>query len=306
MKNTMILVMFVVLNIGCKVSSVPTHLTINNFFDPPGTIKISENLYIDQIEITNIGWLEFLAWTSKIYGKESNEYKSMLPDTNVWSKLHPRYTFLDTFYFRHDAYEEFPLVGVTFEQAMAYSNWRSDRVMEAILIMKGIIPARIIVPKDSIFTIKNYFNGQYYGIQPSPKILIYPYYSLPDTNFYTFISMIADSINLANYKVNYKKPNPTFLLFNQNCFDNKPYKSSKLPYGPDPTMSNHCLDCKKHFIAQLNGNVREMTNIKGIVFGNSFLDSCKTSLNIRSYDTLQLNAYTGFRNICTYKPWTNE
>ncbi|MBI3232970.1 MAG: hypothetical protein HYZ42_02845, partial [Bacteroidetes bacterium] len=60
---------------------------------------------------------------------------------------------------------------------------------------------------------------------------------------------------------------------------------------------------KKVLITHLKGNVREMTNIKGQVYGSSFIDSCCFPNNIFQVDTSTTNAYTGFRIICVYKKW---
>ncbi|MGI6319873.1 MAG: SUMF1/EgtB/PvdO family nonheme iron enzyme [Bacteroidales bacterium] len=282
---------------------LPAELTINNAPTPPGTIKIANNLYFDKTELTNISYLEFMFWTKKIFGTNSDEYNSILPDTNVWSMLNIGYASLDTFYLRHPAYRDFPVVGVSYEQATAYSKWRSDRVMEYLLIKKEIIPYIPTPPKDSVFTIDKYFLGQYYGVQPNQQFLIYPYYSLPDSITYTQASLYADSLNAKNYKYCRKKFCADLLLTESNCIENKTNKTEASPYGPDPTMATTCVFCKKELITHLKGNVREMTNIKGQFYGSSFIDSCKTPNNIFRQDTLLINSYTGFRNICEYRQW---
>lgn len=104
---------------------------------PPGTVKINDSLFIDQTEIRNLDYAEYVYWNYKVKGPESDEYASSLPDTNVWSSA-----FNEPFvklYFRHPAYREYPVVGVSYEQAVAYCEWRSDRVNEFIYIKENKI-----------------------------------------------------------------------------------------------------------------------------------------------------------------------
>ena len=42
-------------------------------------------------------------------------------------------------YLRHPAYRDYPVVGVSWEQANDYCTWRTDRVNERILIDAGLI-----------------------------------------------------------------------------------------------------------------------------------------------------------------------
>ena len=42
-------------------------------------------------------------------------------------------------YLRHPSYREYPVVGVSWEQANDYCIWRTDRVNERILIDAGLI-----------------------------------------------------------------------------------------------------------------------------------------------------------------------
>src|SRR5690625_7208825 len=42
-------------------------------------------------------------------------------------------------YLRHPAYAEYPVVGVSWIQAMEYSKWRTDRVNEIMLEREGYV-----------------------------------------------------------------------------------------------------------------------------------------------------------------------
>ncbi len=101
---------------------------------PPGTIKISDNFYADKTEITNIGWREYMYWSKRVYGENSNEYKLIIPDTTVWDKEGLTGIKLD--YLRNPKYNNYPIVGITYEQAVKYCKWRSDRVNELVWIKK--------------------------------------------------------------------------------------------------------------------------------------------------------------------------
>ena len=297
------LLIITILISSCRTSKLPSDLTIDNAPTPPGTLKISNNLFFGTAEISNIMYLEFMYWTKHIFGSNSPEYTSILPDTTVWSQLNQNYISHDTFYLRHFAYWDYPVVGISYEQAKAFSNWRSDRYMELLLIKNGIIKPRTIIPKDSIFTTEKFFKGQYYGINPKQHGSIYPVYSLPDSATYQHIYVFADSLNAKNIKKCKKKACATFLITDYNCIENKTYRTKDFPYGPDPTMPTQCDHCPRNIIAHLKGNVREMTTTKGVYYGSSFIYSCKMPWNIFRKDIFEINSYTGFRNVCEYKQW---
>jgi gliding motility-associated lipoprotein GldJ len=120
------------------------------------------SFYMDETEVTNIYWLEYLYWLKRVYGDDYPEiYNKALPDTLVWrSKLAYNEPYVD-YYLRHPAYNDYPVVGVNWLQANDFCAWRSDRVNEAILIREGLFehfPQQI---NEDHFSTDAYFAGQY-------------------------------------------------------------------------------------------------------------------------------------------------
>lgn len=65
---------------------------------------------------------------------------AVYPDTAAWNKL--KLWDMDTYcqsYFRHPQYDDYPVVGVSWEQAKLYADWRSDRLNEQYLIAQDLL-----------------------------------------------------------------------------------------------------------------------------------------------------------------------
>lgn len=128
-------------------NNVPRRVTVSSF-------------YIDEFEITNFNWLEYLYWIDRTYESFPMVYKNALPDTLVWrEKLAYNEPYVE-YYLRHPAYRDYPVVGVSWLQATDFCKWRTDRVNEFILIREGVLrwnPDQM----DDPFTTDAYFSGQY-------------------------------------------------------------------------------------------------------------------------------------------------
>ncbi len=95
------------------------------------------SFYMDETEIANQDWLDYLHWISVTYPNDNELYYNALPDTLVWrNPLSYNEPYVDT-YLRHPAYQDYPVVGVTWDQAQDYCTWRTDRVNENILRQRG-------------------------------------------------------------------------------------------------------------------------------------------------------------------------
>lgn len=117
---------------------------------------------IDEMEISNFDYLEYLWWLKKVYKNNGMEevYLKALPDTNVWREKMSFNEPLVTSYLRHPSFRDHPVVGVSWRQVNDYCLWRSDRVNEMRLADRGMITINPKPSPDSIFTTDAYLAGK--------------------------------------------------------------------------------------------------------------------------------------------------
>jgi gliding motility-associated lipoprotein GldJ len=126
----------------------PTRVTVSSF-------------YMDQTEVTNFHWLEYLYWISRAYETYPMVYKNALPDTLCWrTPLAFMEKYVD-YYLRHPAYRDYPVVGVSWLQANDFCKWRTDRVNEYILVREGVLAWNVDQRDDNTFNTDAYYAGQY-------------------------------------------------------------------------------------------------------------------------------------------------
>ena len=103
------------------------------------TLTVS-SFYMDKYEVTNLAWREYVEWNSFVFGAYNQDIvKATIPDTLVWrNEMAYNEPYVEN-YFRHPAYSFYPVVGVSWDQAMAYCQWRTDRVNERLLTKNQII-----------------------------------------------------------------------------------------------------------------------------------------------------------------------
>ena len=139
---------------------------IHDFNNAPSQQHVM-SFYIDETEVTNIMYMEYLDWLETVFPQSEPEYraiyKSALPDTLVWRNSLGYVEELTSNYLRHPAYAEYPVVGVSWVQAVQYAEWRTDRVNEFLLEREAY------VKKDVRYTAidaNSTFNTQAYLTRP--------------------------------------------------------------------------------------------------------------------------------------------
>ena len=102
-----------------------------------------QSFYMDETEVTNVMYMEYLDWLKRVYPPTEENYKNIyvgaLPDTLVWRSALGYNETMTNNYLRHPAYGEYPVVGVNWIQAVEFSKWRTDRVNESVLEQEGYL-----------------------------------------------------------------------------------------------------------------------------------------------------------------------
>lgn len=139
-----------------EANSLPRRATVSSF-------------YMDETEVRNIDWQEYLYWLQRVYVDYPEVYKNALPDTNSWRRELAYNEPYVNYYLRHPAFYEYPVVGVNWEQATRYAEWRTDRVNEYILIREGYLEPNPEQVNEDNFNTDAYLAGQYEGLVGKQK-----------------------------------------------------------------------------------------------------------------------------------------
>jgi len=134
-----------------EYNTIPRRVTVSSF-------------YMDETEITNLNYREYLYWTKRVFGSDYPEiYQGALPDTLVWrEELAYNEPWVD-YYLRHPAYNDYPVVGVSWLQANDFCKWRSDRVNEMFLVENKVLELNPSQYNEDNFNTEAYLLGKYEG-----------------------------------------------------------------------------------------------------------------------------------------------
>jgi formylglycine-generating enzyme len=163
-------------------NAVPRRVTVSSF-------------YMDETEVRNIDYREYIYWLLRVFGDNNLQvvYNAM-PDTLVWRDPVAYNEPYVEYYFRHPAYNQYPVVGVNWLQSNDYCLWRTDRVNEKVLVDIGYIELSTDQKDQNNFNTDAYLAGIY---QP---VIRNPLESL-DPNKDSRIYSIEDGVLLPKYRL---------------------------------------------------------------------------------------------------------
>ncbi|HKL08372.1 MAG TPA: SUMF1/EgtB/PvdO family nonheme iron enzyme [Bacteroidales bacterium] len=162
-------------------NNVPRRVTVSSFF-------------MDQTEVRNVDYREYLHWIKRVFYDYPEVHRNALPDTLVWRSALAYNEPYVQYYFRHPAYNEYPVVGVNWLQANDYCVWRTDRVNEMRLIQEGILELDPNQVGRENFNTDAYLAGQYEG-------LVIENLPSQDPNKESRIVSLEDGILLPKYRL---------------------------------------------------------------------------------------------------------
>lgn len=231
------------------------------------------NLYANTFELTNGEYLAYTSWVQQNLGTEA--YKAALPDTLVWRS---KFSFNEkyvTYYLRHPAYKDYPIVGLSYQQALAYCEWLSKQA-NATLKDPQI--------QEIIFRLPTEEEWEKAALGGLPTNTLYPWGT---HSLYIEKGKFKGFAQANVMGTRYASNRDTYTLFNgHNYFDN--YGNILFPVS---TYKHN-----QYGLFHIIGNVAEMVSDPQIAKGGSWQDELHEA-TIQHSEKLEktTNSYVGIR-----------
>ena len=259
-------------NVGFR--PVMTYLgRANAQINPSGTVKIKGNIYIDKTEVSNFDWREYVMWLEKTYGKTAMEYRNALPDTLVWKEKESFNEPYTQYYYSHPAYNDYPVVGISYEQAVQYCKWRTERVKE-------LFETKMLTDKKNVYPT----NFEY---------------RLPTKEEWEAAAKIGYSEKIQQ-QLNTKYKGQILANLKRNKEDNV-VVAGNIPDNADITAPVKSYWPNAVGCYNLIGNVAEMINQQGLAKGGSWMNEPSEVYIEKDLTYIKPTAWLGFRCVAEIK-----
>lgn len=189
-----------------------------------------------------------------------DDYKKAYPDTSAWKKLSPAYA---DYYFSHPSYDQYPVVNISQEAALMYCNWFTEKINKEYQ-GKYVYQFRLPIREEFIRACRGDNHSRAYAWEQ-------PYIRNEKGNI--LCNHLHDQVNIAGN------------LSDKSADITAPSRS----YWPN-----------EFGIYNLNGNVAEMTNFKGVTTGGSWKDKAEDVRNESKGTYTGPQPNVGFRMVSTF------
>lgn len=272
--------------------------TIEKTRNLPNMLEISDNFYVDKTEVSNIAYREYLAWIKRVFGPNSIEYLTALPDQSVWS-IHSLKGDLDKKYLNDLKYDDHPVVGITIEQAQKYTDWRTERILEMFLIENRIIAINPSPSRDNYFSLERLKNGEYPTLKKIASNFIYPKLTIPTSTEWQLLSGINSS-NYTGIDSTLKHNRKYFKRNKLNIPISQKRKKKKRKKNPIKKDVDSALNI--HGLYHTVGNVAEFVSDKpGYTIGGSWKNKIPLEKIGNPIRQNTPNCWTGFRCVARFE-----
>jgi formylglycine-generating enzyme required for sulfatase activity len=270
---------------------------------PPNMVWLKDSVFIDKTEIFNIHWLEY-----RYYLKQDSAqkiYQQSRLDSSLWQQYDTTKSFT---YHSAPEYRYFPVVGLSYDQANRYCQWRTFAVNSNRQDKSYVFYFRLPAEKEWELaaygrepSLNNPFGYNHVNVYTRPRLK-------KDANAY--YQYVKDTAQFSFDE--FKKQFDLFLKGNNEPIFNVAHLMPfKIVYGtgePMPgvnknvpaknSVNNRKMKANKIGLTDMIGNVAEMVLEKGVAKGGSWAHTLEQSkIANRQYYT-KPEAWLGFRCVC--------
>lgn len=235
-----------------------------------------EPFYISTHLTTNKEYMTYLLWLNNVYVDYPNVVYASLPDSSKWKTDQFNEPYVQSYLF-HPAFEEYPVLGVSWIQADRFCRWKTDRLNEYILVKEKYFSKYNIGTNENNFNTEAWMCGQYDG--DLGFNLKFPFYPMRSGIIYPNVRqfIISDSTyNLQYQQTNRYLTGDSVLIYNSA-------KSFLFPHFRLPTESELSL-----FYESQMPDKRVSSSFVGWYFNNALYGKMPNSYleDINNIDTV--------------------